>query len=106
VKSHPRKRERAPLRSLMNVGRMVEGYLNDLGVRSVDDLARRNPDAMFNALWRMNPSVCDPCLHDTFSAIVHEAKTGEKTPWFSWTAERKRRVAAGELKLGASGRKS
>lgn len=24
----------------------------------------------------------------------------EKTPWFAWTAERKRRVAAGELDLG------
>lgn len=91
----------APLRSLMNVGRKVEGYLNDLGVRSVADLARRSPDAMYAALWRMNPGVCDPCLHDTFCAVVHEAKTGERTPWFAWTAERKRRVAAGELKLGS-----
>ena len=101
MKSSPRERKQTSLRSLMNVGDKVEGYLHDLGVRSVSDLARRSPDAMYRALWQMNPSVCDPCLHDTFSAIVHEAKTGEKTAWFAWTAERKRRVAAGELKLGA-----
>ena len=84
----------------MNVGPAVERYLHDLGIRSVAALARRDPDVLFRQLRRRIGKACDPCLHDTFTAIVHEARTGERTPWFAWTAERKRRVAAGELDLG------
>jgi hypothetical protein len=45
----------------------------------------------------------DPCVYDSFRAIIHEARTGEKTPWFAWTDERKRRERSGELKLHAPG---
>jgi hypothetical protein len=83
----------------MNVGAAVEGYLVDLGIRSVDQLAPADPYDLFRRLQRRIGKACDPCLYDTFSAIVHEARTGEKTPWFAWTAERKRREAAGELDL-------
>jgi hypothetical protein len=87
------------LRSLTNVGAAVEGYLIDLGIRSVADLVPADPYELFRRLQRRNRKACDPCLYDTFAAIVHEARTGEKTPWFAWTAERKRRQAAGELDL-------
>ena len=87
------------LRSLMNVGAAVERYLLELGVRSIASLARQDPDALFRRLQRRIGKACDPCLHDTFTAIIHEAQTGEKTPWFAWTADRKRRQAAGELDL-------
>jgi hypothetical protein len=90
----------AELRSLMNVGPAVEGYLHELGIRSIAALARNDADALFRRLRRRIGKACDPCLHDTFTAIIHEARTGERTPWFAWTAERKRRVAAGELDLG------
>jgi hypothetical protein len=90
---------RSDLRSLMNVGAAVEGYLIDLGIRSVGDLAPADPYQLFRRLQRRIGKACDPCLYDTFAAIVHEARTGEKTPWFAWTAERKRRQAAGELDL-------
>ena len=87
------------LRSLMNVGAAVEGHLGKLGIRSIDNLAKQDPDALYRRLQRRIGKACDPCLHDTFSAIIHEAQTGERTPWFAWTAKRKRREAAGELDL-------
>ncbi len=90
------------LRSLMNVGAAVEGYLNDLGIRSTEQLASQDADELFRRLRARIGRACDPCLHDTFTAIVHEARTGTKTPWFAWTAARKRRVAAGELQLRPS----
>jgi hypothetical protein len=86
---------------LMNVGPAVEGYLIDLGVESIEQLAQREPSELFQRLQRRIGKACDPCLYDTFSAIVHEARTGEKSPWFAWTAERKRRQAAGEIDLGS-----
>jgi hypothetical protein len=88
------------LRSLMNVGPAVERYLDGLGIRSIEQLANRDPDELFRSLSRRIGCACDPCLHDTFSAIVYEARMGTKTPWFTWTAARKRRVAAGDLQLG------
>lgn len=93
------KRRALGLRSLMNVGPSIEGELNALGVRSIEQLAQQDPDALFQRLQHRIGAPCDPCVHDTFCAIVHEARTGEKTPWYAWTAERKRRVAAGELEL-------
>jgi hypothetical protein len=101
------KAERAPavtgLRSLMNVGPAIEGYLVGLGVGSIRDLAKRDADTLFQRLQRRWGRPVDPCLHDTFRAIIHEAQTGEKTPWHAWTAERKRREAAGELDLRVAG---
>lgn len=88
------------LRSLMNVGPAVERDLLALGIRTIAKLAKQEPDALFRKLLRRNGPT-DPCMHDTFVAIIHEARTGEKRPWFTWSAERKRRVAAGELDLVA-----
>src|SRR5689334_6629149 len=96
------KAKRAPetgLRSLMNVGPAIEGYLVGLGVASVPRLAKQGADSLFQRFQRRLGRPVDPCLYDTFCAIIHEARTGEKTPWYAWTAERKRRVAAGELDL-------
>jgi Pathogenicity locus len=92
-------RRASNLRSLMNVGPAIESDLHALGIRTIEQLAKQQPDALFRRLQERVGRACDPCLHDTFSAIVHEARTGEKTPWFAWTAERKRRVSAGELAL-------
>jgi hypothetical protein len=91
------------LRSLMNVGPAIEGYLVGLGVGSIRDLAKQDADTLYQRLQRQWGRPVDPCLHDTFRAIIHEARTGEKTPWFAWTSERKRREAAGELDLRADG---
>lgn len=100
-KPSSKSRRKLGLRSLMNVGPAIEGDLGSLGIRSIEQLAQQDPDALFHRLQRRIGGPCDPCVHDTFCAIVHEARTGEKTAWYAWTAERKRRVAAGELELAA-----
>jgi hypothetical protein len=83
----------------MNVGPAIEGDLLELGIRSVRELASQTADALFQRLQHRSQTRVDPCVYDTFLAIIHEARTGEKTPWFAWTAERKRRQSAGELDL-------
>ena len=88
----------------MNVGPAVEADLLELGIRAIDQLAKLNADDLFRRLQRRMGAACDPCLHDTFSAIIHEARTGEKRPWFTFTAARKRREAKGQLDLRISDR--
>jgi hypothetical protein len=99
--SRPKRSARAEtdLRSLMNVGPAVERYLVALGVHATDQLAKQEADDLYRRLQRRIGRACDPCLHDTFSAIIHEARTGQKKPWFTFTAARKRRAAAGQLDL-------
>jgi DNA transformation protein len=78
----------------MNVGPAVERDLAQLGIRSVHELAAAEAGELFQRLERRCGTRVDPCMYDTFMAIFHEARTGEKTPWFAWTAERKRREDA------------
>lgn len=92
------------LRSLMNVGPAVEAYLVDLGIHAIHELARQEADDLYRRLQRRIGKACDPCLHDTFSAIIHEARTGQKRPWFTFTPERKRREATGQLDLRSKSR--
>jgi len=102
--SFSRRRAETDLRSLMNVGPAVEAHLVDLGIQTIDKLAKQKADDLFRRLQRRIGKACDPCLHDTFSAIIHEARTGQKRPWFTFTAARKRREATGQLDLRVSSR--
>lgn len=96
-------KKQTTLRSLMNVGPAMERDLTALGIRSISALASADASDLFQRLERHGQSRVDPCVYDTFCAIIHEAKTGEKTPWYAWTEARKRRQRSGELELHASG---
>jgi hypothetical protein len=85
--------ERAPaslaLHELANVGPATLGDFKVLGVRSVAQLARRNPWQLYESLCRLTHARHDPCCIDVFLATVHQARTGEARDWWSFTAQRK-----------------
>lgn len=97
-----RTRRESELRTLMNVGAAMQRDLHRLGIHSIRDLVAHDAGDLFQQLERQCGARVDPCVYDTFRAIIHEARTGEKTPWFAWSADRKRRERAGELELHAS----
>ena len=97
------KKHQPGLRSLMNVGPSIERDLIGLGIRNIAELAEAEAGELFQRLERQCQKRVDPCVYDTFRAAIHEAKTGEKTAWFAWTEERKRRERAGELELHVPG---
>lgn len=74
----------------MNVGQAVLSDLQLLGITSIQQLALADPDAMIIALQKITKSKQNPCVLDVFRAIVHEARTGEKTPWWQWSCLRKK----------------
>jgi Pathogenicity locus len=90
--------ERAPaslaLHELANVGPATLGDFKVLGVRSVAQLARRNPWQLYESLCRLTHARHDPCCIDVFLATVHQARTGEARDWWSFTAQRKLDLAA------------
>jgi hypothetical protein len=79
------------LRSLMNLGPATEKDLVLLGITTIVELARANPDELYERLQKITGKKHDPCVWDVFAAIIHEANTGEKLPWWHWTSIRKSR---------------
>ena len=77
--------------SLMNVGPATYKDLELLGIDTIQQLSQADPDELYARLQKLTGQRHDPCVWDVFAAIIHEAKTGEKTPWWQWTAVRKRK---------------
>jgi hypothetical protein len=88
------RRELARLEDIPNVGPAVAGDLRQLGIRSPGELSGRDPYAMYDDLCRLTDQRHDPCLLDTFIAAVRYMEGGPKNPWWKYTAERKRELAA------------
>lgn len=79
------------LLTLMNVGKATYKDLETLKINSIEELSKADPDELYSRLQQVTGHTHDPCMWDVFAAIIHEAKTGEKTPWWQWTAVRKKR---------------
>src|SRR5262245_5008663 len=97
--SRPRKatsavRHIARLEEIPNVGLAVAADLRQLGITSPGELSGRDPYAMYDDLCRLTGQRHDPCLLDTFIAAVRFMEGGPKKPWWKYTAERKRELAA------------
>ena len=82
------------LEQLPNVGPAIAADLRLLGVARPGDLRGRDPYALYDELCRVTGQRHDPCLLDTFIAAVRFMGGEEAKPWWAYTAERKRRLAA------------
>ncbi|MCP5470173.1 MAG: TfoX/Sxy family DNA transformation protein [Chlamydiales bacterium] len=79
------------LQDLKNVGKAMLADLRALSIESVEQLAAQDPDELYARLQEITGQKHDPCVWDVFAAIIHQAKTGEATPWWEWTPKRKAR---------------
>ena len=82
------------LEEIPNVGPAIAGDLRRLGITSPNDLLGRDPYAMYDDLCRITGQRHDPCLLDTFIAAVRFMSGEPAMPWWKYTAERKRELAA------------
>jgi hypothetical protein len=99
-----RRARRAPaaaerrLEDLASVGPATVRDLALLGVRSVEELARREPQALYQELCRRMGTRVDPCCQDVFSAAVAQARDpglpAEQRRWWYWSRVRKARAAS------------
>jgi hypothetical protein len=82
------------LEEIPNIGPSVAGDLRRLGVTSPEELLGRDPYVMYDDLCRITGQRHDPCLLDTFIAAVRYMEGEPKKPWWKYTAERKKVLAA------------
>src|SRR5262245_18603858 len=88
------RKQLARLEDLPNVGPAVAADLRLLGISMPADLPGRDPYSMYDDLCRITGHCHDPCLLDTFIAVVRFIEGSPKRPWWKYTAERKRAMAA------------
>ena len=84
----------ATLEDIPNVGPAVAADLRRLGITAPADLLGRDPYALYEGLCERTGQRHDPCLLDTFIAAVRYMEGAPKRPWWKYTAERKRVMAA------------
>jgi predicted RecB family nuclease len=81
------------LRDLTSIGPAMLRDFERLGIRTVNDLARRNPEKLYEKLCRVTRQPQDICVLDVFTAAVAQARD-PKLPraqrnWWYWSRRRK-----------------
>ena len=68
-----------------------------LGIRSVPQLARQDPDRMYEKLCSLTGQRQDPCVLDVFCAAVAQARDPRlpvaQCQWWYWSRKRKASAA-------------
>jgi hypothetical protein len=82
------------LEQIPNVGPAIAADLRLIGVACPGDLLGRDPYGMYDELCRVTGIRHDPCVIDVFIAAVRFMAGEPAKPWWKYTPERKRVVAA------------
>jgi hypothetical protein len=76
------------LQAIPGVGKSISRDLYDLGIRSVSDLKRKNPEKMYFELCRKRGQPIDRCLLYVFRCAVYYASRKKHDPmkllWWNW----------------------
>ena len=85
------------LADLISVGPAIRRDLAKLGVHTVAQLARREPERLYRQLCRKTGKRQDPCVLDVFSAAVAQARDPElpieQCVWWYWSRKRKKALS-------------
>lgn len=86
-------REERCLQDLVSIGPAMLQDLKLLRIRSIAQLARKNPRQMYRELCRRKGQPQDICCLDVFTAAVAQAKNPrlavEQRQWWYWSRMRK-----------------
>jgi len=81
------------LRDLVSVGPAMLRDFDKLGVRTVSQLARRNPEKLYEKLCAVTGQTVDICCLDVFRAAVEQARNpslpAAQCQWWHWSRKRK-----------------
>lgn len=81
------------LQDLISVGPAMARDFNILGIYSVAQLARRNPEKLYEKLCQITGQSVDICCLDVFRAAVAQAQNPhlavEQCQWWYWSRRRK-----------------
>ncbi|MFZ0738147.1 MAG: helix-hairpin-helix domain-containing protein [Candidatus Acidiferrales bacterium] len=83
------------LQDLISIGPAMFRDFELLGIRTVGQLARRDPQRLYEKLCRITGQSIDICCLDVFCSAVAQARNpmlaAEKCQWWYWSRKRKAR---------------
>jgi hypothetical protein len=83
------------LQDLTSVGPAIARDFELMGIRSVAQLSRRNPEKLYEKLCEITGQAQDICCLDVFRAAVAQARNprlpAEQRQWWYWSRRRKER---------------
>lgn len=86
-------RSRRELRNLISAGPAMLRDFELLGIQGVAQLARQNPQRLYERLCRKKGMRVDICCRDVFEAAIAQAKNprlpAEQSQWWYWSRKRK-----------------
>lgn len=82
-----------PSRTSPTSGRPSQATCAAIGIATPQALVRQDPYALYERVNAATGQRHDPCLCDCFIAAVRFMEGGPPTPWWRYTAERKRHFA-------------
>ncbi len=89
AKGHP-----ARLEDIPNIGKSIAADLRSLGILDPQQLAACDPLKTYLALSDSMGKRHDPCVLYTLLAARHYLDSGESIPWWQFTAQGKKMLAA------------
>jgi Pathogenicity locus len=78
------------LEQLPNIGPALAADLRRLGITHPGELRARDPFMLYQTLCTATGKRQDPCVLDTFMAATDFMRGAAPTPWWHYTAQRKR----------------
>jgi hypothetical protein len=94
--------EQQQLSDLVSIGPAMLRDFELLGIRTVAQLARRNPETMYEKLCEVTGQPQDICCLDVFRAAVAQAQNpnlpAEQRQWWHWSRKRKQNERENEKK--------
>ena len=87
--------EKRKLRDLVSVGPAMLRDFDLLGVASLNQLSKKNPEKLYEKLCQITGQPQDICCLDVFRAAVAQARNPrlplEQCQWWYWSRQRKKR---------------
>jgi len=94
MKAHTREAVKK-LTDIPNVGPRIAHDFFLLGIREPRELARRDAYTLYKELERVTGTRQDPCVLDTYIAVIDFMSGAPARPWFYYTPLRKRKYGQG-----------
>ena len=92
-------RSQRQLKDLVSVGPAMVRDFELLGIHSVAQLSRQNPEKLYERLCEITGKAQDVCCLDVFCAAVAQARNPrlpmEQRQWWHWSRRRKAQDAQG-----------
>jgi hypothetical protein len=78
---------------LPNIGKAMADDLQLIGIDHPRKLIGKDAFELYEELCTTSERRRDPCVIDVFMSSVHFMEGGDPLPWWSFTNERKKRIA-------------